>query len=441
MIFKPQRKLQVIRNLSNGQALTMGILAQNTQSTFFQYDSGYLSLNLPISPFHLTQDAALQKAPRNPHLGLHGVFADALPDGWGLLLQDRVFRQHSILPALVTQLDRLAFVGDSAMGALSFAPVSEYNVKTQDEISLEALGLQAQAVFDGQTDEILAALVAAGSSGGARPKAQLYFPGGKNGICQSQPRSPSNFLTCRTQPQAHDQAWLVKFTSQNLTLGHEEGVCEAAYLMLADKAELNPPHWQLLNAPKKSGATYWLALKRFDRVNIADGTLGRIHMHSACGLLDADFRSPSLDYEDLIKASRILCQSPAMGRVQFQRGIFNLFACNQDDHSKNWSFLQDDQGRWTPAPFYDVTFSPHPFGEHACSFAGFGQSPSLKAMQRLASAAGYGHWRQAQQDIRRILDSIGCFADIAANLDINAQTIRLIQSRLDESYQANKVLL
>lgn len=62
-------------------------------------------------------------------------------------------------------------------------------------------------------------------------------------------------------------------------------------------------------------------------------------MHSACGLLNADYRAPSLDYLNLIKASRQLCRSPAAGQLQFRRAVFNLLACNQDDHSKNWAFF------------------------------------------------------------------------------------------------------
>ncbi len=55
-----------------------------------------------------------------------------------------------------------------------------------------------------------------------------------------------------------------------------------------------------------------LAFKRFDYVtqqtNLnSNRSSGRLHMHSACGLLDADFRTPNLDYIDLIKASRQLC--------------------------------------------------------------------------------------------------------------------------------------
>lgn len=36
--------------------------------------------------------ALLEAAPRQPHHGVHGVFGGCLPDGWGLLLQDRIFR-------------------------------------------------------------------------------------------------------------------------------------------------------------------------------------------------------------------------------------------------------------------------------------------------------------------------------------------------------------
>ena len=44
--------------------------------------------------------------------------------------------------------------------------------------------------------------------------------------------------------------------------------------------------------------------------------------------------------------------------AQNRQAVFNLFALNQDDHSKNWAFLQNDDGQWRPAPFHDVTFKP-----------------------------------------------------------------------------------
>ncbi|AZG35643.1 MULTISPECIES: HipA domain-containing protein [Shewanella] len=93
----------------------------------------------------------------------------------------------------------------------------------------------------------------------------------------------------------------------------------------------------------------------------------------------------------------ILCKSPATGQLQFRRAIFNLLACNQDDHSKNWAFLQSDNGEWQPALFYDVTFSRNYFGEHAKSFTGFGKRPPLKALQKLADSAGFARWSIAEK--------------------------------------------
>ena len=429
MTNSPIKKLEVWRTLSDANRCLVGVMAQNKQGVYFQYEPEYLAKSSNLSPFKLRFDGALQLAPRAPHHGLQGVFADSLPDGWGLMLTDRLFRQSGILPTQITAMDRLAFVGDSGLGALSYEPASHLKAdKSSELLSIADLGLQAQALFDGQTTEVLAALAAAGSSGGARPKAQLYLPEINDG-------------TCSTQFTAGSVAHLVKFTSSQLALGHEEGLCEAAYLTVAAQAGIDVPKWRLLDAPMQSGAKHWLALERFDTRALPDGREGRLHLHSACGLLDADFRMPSLDYEDLIKASSLLCQSPRVGQMQFRRAMFNLFACNQDDHSKNWAFLQNDNGQWQLAPFYDVTFSPSPYGEHATAFGGYGKQPPLKVIQQIASHANFANWKEAQSAIAEIVESINQFALVARELGVSNETITLITQQLNQVYQDNKGLL
>jgi serine/threonine-protein kinase HipA len=445
MSFKPIQKLGVVRTLSTGARVDVGVLAQNRQGVFFQYDEEYLRQFGNLSPLTLQSNTQVQAAPKQPHHGLHGVFADSLPDGWGMLLQDRVFRQQGILPAQLTAMDRLAFVGDRGMGALSFLPVSAFSAESRVDLDLATLGLEAQTLFDesfstqavkddldGQTPQVLAALVAGGSSGGARPKAQIYM-------------QSSDTKHCRTFSQPGDEAWLVKFTSKNLALGHEEGLCEAVYLQMAGFAQCLPPDWLLIEAPHNSGASAWLALKRFDY--IADQTssdnqasAGRLHMHSACGLLGADFRLPSLDYVDLIKASRQLCKSPAAGQLQFRRAVFNLLASNQDDHSKNWAFLQSDDGQWQPAPFYDITYSPHPFNEHATAFGGYGQAPPMKVMQKLAASAGFASWSEAKQVIEEVSDALGQFAHLAQQKGVSKATVSAINKTLIHRRQENAAL-
>lgn len=428
MSFQQSQKLEVKRKLSDGSQVVVGELAQNRQGVYFQYNDDYLSHYSNLSPFNLSFDSSLQIAPIKPHNNLHGAFSDSLPDGWGLLLMDRIFRRSGILPTQITCMDRLSFIGDNAMGALTFSPTSSLKDNDVNNYSLSELGIQAQAIFDGQTDEVLQALVNAGSSGGARPKAQLYL-------------NDDNPAYCSTKAADNNEAYLVKFTSSQLALGHEEGVCEAAYLTLADMANIDVPAWKLLDAPEKSGAKQWLAVKRFDVIKNNNGVEGRHHLHSASGLLDADFRAPSLDYEDLIKASSLLCKSPATGQVMFRRMIFNLFSLNQDDHSKNWAFLQADNGKWELAPFYDITFSPSPYNEHATAFSGYGKQPSLKVMQKLAMQANFSSWKNAQAVIQEVVEALSQFSTIAKQLNIKSETSKLMSKQLNSVYHDNKHLL
>lgn len=297
-----------------------------------------------LSPFKLSFDNQAHLCLESTHKGLFGAFADSLPDGWGILLMDRVFRQHGIESYQISMMDRLAYIGNRALGALEYEPNLDSIITIDPDkntIDLFSLGNEAQAVFEGETDNILLQLANAGSSGGAKPKAQIYID-----------EHYSKYIS--TQPDTKPESWIIKFTSSSLPLGHEEGICEAAYLTMANNLEMDVPDWKLFSVNGFS----WLALRRFDCTSMG----GRYHLQSLCGLLDADYRQPSLDYEDLIKATQVLCQHPALSQTQFIRAIFNLFSANQDDHSKNWAFLQDDEGQWSPVPFYDVTFSPTPRG-------------------------------------------------------------------------------
>ena len=93
-----------------------------------------------------------------------------------MLLMDRVFRRRGVVSSELTAMDRLSYVGERGTGALAYAPVSEFAPKSPDEVDVWELGECARGLFDGGSDEVLPALAVAGSSGGARPKAQIYLP-------------------------------------------------------------------------------------------------------------------------------------------------------------------------------------------------------------------------------------------------------------------------
>ncbi|OOH90906.1 phosphatidylinositol kinase [Pasteurellaceae bacterium 15-036681] len=412
--------LEVYRTLANGEKVLVGELAENRQGIFFAYSAGYLANYPNLSPFKLAQITEPQQANNSVHEGLFGVFADSLPDGWGMLLQDRFFEAHSLNLYQISPLDRLAFVGNSGIGALSYQPTTHYPTEPQEK-SLFELGQNAQQIFEGQTDEVLQALIRAGSSGGARPKAQIFMP-------------KDNAQICRTTPRQNDEAWIVKFTTQSLPLQHEEGLLEAVYLTMAEQAGLQPVEWQLLEQQN----FHWLAVKRFDYLT---ETAGGVHTHSLCGLLDATHRSPSIDYFGLLKATKVLCKSRSASQLQFRRAMFNLFGLNQDDHTKNWAFVQDEQGDWQPSLAYDVTYSPLRHGEHSMGFRQYGKAPSLKVIQELAEVAGFDNWQQAQQVIDEVVDTLANFSQIASDYPISQPTKVKIQKHLNQVWQENKGLL
>ena len=81
--------------------------------------------------------------------GLWGVFADSLPDAWGRLLVDRMLQSQGFSPAHISQLERLAIVGKSGMGALTYHPA--WDVSREASLSdLDELAAQCQAVLNHQ---------------------------------------------------------------------------------------------------------------------------------------------------------------------------------------------------------------------------------------------------------------------------------------------------
>ena len=137
----PVRRLEVHRRLSGGDRVRAGVLASSGDgATYFEYDTEYRSRYPSLSPFSLQADGGLHRAPATPHGGLHGVFADSLPDGWGMLLMDRAFRRRGVLPHRLTPLDRLGYVGERGMGALEYTPALDQADVDEGEVDVGALG-------------------------------------------------------------------------------------------------------------------------------------------------------------------------------------------------------------------------------------------------------------------------------------------------------------
>jgi len=397
--------LQVIRTLSDGKRVGVGTLAENKSGVYFQYHKDYLEQHkTSLSPFNLKATTELQKAPRQPHYGLHGVFADSLPDGWGLYLMDRVFRINGYNPQKISALERLAVISSDCLGALSYEPKTRLREGSSDDIALRRLGQEAIKEFEGNETDLIEHLQAAGGSGGARPKlnATLLVNGQYS-----------------TEPNAKGKKLIVKLTSERFLLKHEESLVEYLYLTMAKNVGIQVPEFELIDA---GNGQFWLQQARFDC-----SENGRYHMLSAAGLLDASFRGPSLDYVDLIKATRLMCGVDEAQKL-VKRALFNYVTVNQDDHSKNFSFLANDKDEWQLSPCYDIVYSPSSYGEHMTAFNGNGACPDKTALEQMAGQAGFANSKPLFHMLDEIYQQIRNFKTEAKALGVSVGLIKTIEN-------------
>ena len=155
------------------------------------------------------------------------------------------------------------------------------------------------------------------------------------------------------------------------------GAVEYAYSLMARAAGVEMMPTYLF--PAKRGLGYF-GVERFDR----QGDL-LLHMHTVSGLLHADHRLPSLDYESVLRAGLALTHNIREVEKLFRLAVFNVFAYNRDDHAKNISFLMNaDDGLWSAAPAYDLSFSSGPAGEHSTTIMGQGKAPGVEHLRKLA---------------------------------------------------------
>ncbi|MCJ8168327.1 type II toxin-antitoxin system HipA family toxin [Atopomonas sediminilitoris] len=382
------------------------------RGTFFAYDEQWLATGFNLSPLNMEFKPSPQAAP-DPHLfgGLMGVFADSLPDGWGMLLMDRFFlRERGIDRRAITALDRLAYMGDRAMGALEYRPALE-KTGADSALDLERLYQAALEVYEGDTETTLGALrLAGGSPAGARPKVVVA-------LSQDKQRCTSSF---KMLAEGYEH-WLVKFRSPEEH--RDTGAIESAYAQMARNAGVEMAESALLNVPTESGVERFFAAKRFDR----DGER-KIHMLTACGILYADHRAPSLDYGDLLRATWAITGHAGEVEKMARLMVFNALAHNHDDHSKNFAYLFD-QGRWGLSPAYDLTFARvrGMSDEHTTAFAGAGL-PTRKALRKVCEVFSF---LKVDQYIEQTLDALSGWRGLCRELDIADQQAVEVQVALD----------
>ena len=403
----PGTPLDVSLHWGTGDEQRVGRLAWRNRVAWLEYDDAFLRSGLELSPVRHRVESGLH-TPYDASVfeGLHGVFDDSLPDGWGRLLLDRRARQIGIDPFALTPLDRLACVGGTGMGALVYAPATDPWGEAGGTADLDRLAAGARRVLEGAMGDVISELGRVGGSpGGARPKVLIAINEAGRAV---QGDIPEGYAP-----------WLVKFANRN----DPEDIArvEQAYALMAGSAGVALPPTRLLPGDR---GRHNFAARRFDR----DGSKRR-HVHSASGLLYADFHLPSLDYRDLIALAQMVTRDSRDCNAMFKLAVFNVLAHNRDDHARQFSFLMERDGTWRLAPAYDLTFARGPGGEHTTSVLGHGKDIARSHLLDLGMKAGLAK-SDCSAAIVQVEQAVADWGEFARDCDVGRSSRELVAQAL-----------
>lgn len=167
------------------------------------------------------------------------------------------------------------------------------------------------------------------------------------------------------------------------------------------------------------------ATKRFDRT-----PNGRLHMHTASGILNASHRQASLNYGQLHKLTQMMTRDSSEVLRMFRHMVFNVYARTRDDHAKNHAFLMTADGRWRLSPAYDLTFSNGPAGEHSADVAGNARTPGLREIMTVAKAASIFE-RDAKDVVDQVRSAIGLWPQFAEDVGLSKPRVSALDRILN----------
>jgi serine/threonine-protein kinase HipA len=384
--------------------IELGELVSEGRDIYFKYYTDFITKGVEISPLKLKLNTGINKVDAIPFDGLFGVFADSLPDGWGKLLLDRALTAKGIDISNMTMLDRLAFVGSKGMGALIYKPEIDDGIHKQFQFELDKIAKATHQIISGTSIEILDELyILGGSSGGARPKILVGYNPQTQHIIGAEKDLPIGY-----------EHWIIKFPSSSDKA--DIANIEFAYYKMALDAGIEMSACKLFKG--KSGQVYF-GTKRFDRIGN-----NRLHMHSAAGMMHDNFRLSNLDYGNVMDCAFLLERDVRAYEKVLRIAAFNVFAHNRDDHSKNISFLMDENGNWKVAPAYDLTFSSSGHGMHSTMVSGESANPTK---QHLMELANYFKIRNASAIIDQVQAVIFNWKDYAVQCKVGTDSKNRIQ--------------
>lgn len=326
----------------------------------FEYDSSFVGRSLEPSPLMMPvregRIYSFGDLDKETFKGLPGMLADSLPDTYGRAL----FEKWLALTGRTSSnpIETLCFLGKRCMGALEFEPAMDITYDKNAKFEIDSLvnvaseALSQKSSFgvnlnDDKKTAIAEILRLGTSAGGQRAKAIIAYNKATGEMRSGQVEAPSGF-----------DYYLIKLDGVSATAGFKEtgnhGRLEYSFYKLAKACGIEMTECSLI---EENGRVHFLT-KRFDRENGK-----KIHMQTLCGIAHFDYRLHcAYSYEQAFNVMRALRLPYSEAQEMFRRMVFNVVVRNQDDHTKNISFLMNESGKWRLSPAYDMGYAYNPNG-------------------------------------------------------------------------------
>lgn len=407
---------------------TVGALVELADGPIvFEYADSFRRQGLEISPLRLPTrlegpQTFEELRDQESFRGLPGVFADALPDAFGRRVIRAYYAARGEAEKALSPVQQLLYVGERAIGALSFHPAQETRPAEEEALDLQELAHDAARIVVEPADAEVAVpeIYRIGSSaGGRRPKAVVHYDPVAGTIRSGSAERREGEIPC-----------LLKFdgvgedhTREELGRPQHFNRVEAAYADMAETAGVDMSTIEVLEV---DGYAH-LLVRRFD---IEDGR--RLHQHTFGGLTQVDYNEPGASsYEEYFRVTQQLTGAYDTLRQAYRRMVFNVVAVNQDDHVKNLSFHMDREGDWSLTPAYDVTYARGSGYTRYHQIRVRDKRSGITEEDLLAVGEEFGvkQPRRVLQDVRNAVSNWEQFAD---RTDVPDHAVRHVRGELDE---------
>lgn len=326
----------------------------------FEYNKDFIGRGLEPSPLMMPVQSgriySFGDIGRETFKGLPGLLADSLPDTYGRALFDRWLTLTGRTSSNI--VETLCFLGKRCMGALEFEPAIDVDYNLDSKIAIDSLVEVAREALlnkenfgvninDDKKAAIAEILQLGTSAGGQRAKAIIAYNKTTGEVRSGQTDVPDGF-----------DYYIIKLDGVSATTGFREtenyGRLEYSFYKLVKACGIDMSECSLI---EENGRAHFLT-KRFDRENGK-----KVHMQTLCGIAHYDYRlHRAYSYEQAFNVMRALKLPYSQAQEMFRRMVFNVIVRNQDDHTKNISFLMGEDGVWRLSPAYDMGYSYNPNG-------------------------------------------------------------------------------